>query len=427
MTSVKTPPILYLLAGMLALTLVSCGEKPAETPAATPTPAIISTPEPTPTSVPIPSLEPVDVGTALPPPGDYAPWQEAYARFLEDLRGEEAALTLWWEGLSQREREDPAVYEKIATRSDSYWLYDIDKNGIPELLIQYGNCEAMYWTYCYTYREGAVVCVGDFECGHTSLWSWPGENGMLQHFYGLEYKYTIENGKLEKRPHQFDIPEGYYEEKGLHWTEHPDPADFISGSQYISNHRILTDPDDPKSPALTLPIYDYETLSRPREGAMEETEVRSAIGKVLWEGQTFYCHSGDGWEIPKQKDICLTEYLQTDGNSYYGDNRALIVDAVAWADVNGDGQTDCILRLADSEGERTATRYTVFSAELDGIYAYSFWDWYDDFVIDSGRTVYLQTGDVWEQVSFYREQSYTFPALQDPVKGDSLAWEPFSP
>ena len=65
------------------------------------------------------------------PPGDYAPWQEAYAGFLTNLRSSEYRHTLGEFGFPGDDMP-----------SDSYSLYDVDKDGVPELFLKCGTCEA---------------------------------------------------------------------------------------------------------------------------------------------------------------------------------------------------------------------------------------------------------------------------------------------
>lgn len=85
-------PIFCLLAGVMALTLTACktaDQPPEPTPVPSQTPVPTAVPEPatspSPTPEP-PSMEPMVYAPDV-PPGDYAPWQTAYADFLkEELR-----------------------------------------------------------------------------------------------------------------------------------------------------------------------------------------------------------------------------------------------------------------------------------------------------------------------------------------------------
>ena len=62
----------------------------------------------------------------------------------------------------------------------SYLVYDIDKDGIPELVVKTGTCEADYHGALYTFRDGKALQVGEeLGLGHASFYSDPGENGII--------------------------------------------------------------------------------------------------------------------------------------------------------------------------------------------------------------------------------------------------------
>ena len=69
-------------------------------------------------------------------------WRTAYKAFLTDLCGREAAVRN-----IDRPDYDPDVYaQEMSVLSDEYCLYDVDKDGTPELFIRFGKSEAAYRT-----------------------------------------------------------------------------------------------------------------------------------------------------------------------------------------------------------------------------------------------------------------------------------------
>ena len=80
-----------------------------------------------------------------------------------------------------------------------YTVYDIDKDGIPELIIRDGNCEANYVINVYTYTTD-IVYLGEIHCGHTCFYSIDNRNGMYAHYghMGMEElsEIRIESGEL---------------------------------------------------------------------------------------------------------------------------------------------------------------------------------------------------------------------------------------
>lgn len=105
------------------------------------------------------------------------------------------------------------------------------------------------------------------------------------------------------------------------------------------------------------------------------------------------------------------------------------VKQTAWADVNGDGQTDCLLWLEQEREKWVDVYIAVLSLEDRQVYAYfselHLSEGLEPVAVKPDGSVYFQTlDDYWEQVSFYKNQCYTFPA-PEPVHGDGPAWDAF--
>ena len=92
---------------------------------------------------------------------------------------------------SNRERADL----EYAFPTD-YCLYDIDRNGTPELLIKNGICEADYYYAVFTVVDGEIVRCGEFSGFHTSLWFGRRLPGLVR-YSGHMMTYTIEFISLE--------------------------------------------------------------------------------------------------------------------------------------------------------------------------------------------------------------------------------------
>lgn len=82
-----------------------------------------------------------------------------------------------------------------------YYLSDIDKNGVPELLLRYGSCEADVRLLVFTYKKGKAVKIGEAYCSHSSFYAYPSGNGLIVHsgHMASEYvrKLSVSNGKLK--------------------------------------------------------------------------------------------------------------------------------------------------------------------------------------------------------------------------------------
>ena len=76
--------------------------------------------------------------TSTEEPSAEAGYKQAYKEIIEADRKKKASLT------------EEASYDELAECIDCYWLYDIDKDNIPELLIRYGDCHVLGCSPCTT-------------------------------------------------------------------------------------------------------------------------------------------------------------------------------------------------------------------------------------------------------------------------------------
>ncbi len=60
-------------------------------------------------------------------------------------------------------------YESMRFTYVQYALYDMDHDGVPELIAETGEYEAAYMYLVYTLREGELVCCGSFGGSHSGL------------------------------------------------------------------------------------------------------------------------------------------------------------------------------------------------------------------------------------------------------------------
>lgn len=397
------------LAAALALLLTACAPGPEPAPSVTPTPT------------PAFQAQPADI-----PPGDYAPWQEAYMDFLAQLCGEEATVyTRYKETEAAGHSPEPELWNTVNTSSDHYLLYDVDKDDTPELFIAFGHLASPIYR-CYTYRAGQVLEIGTVEEGSASFHTWPDENGVLvtwgrmSHWGGTRYR--IVDGKLEAGELVYDQDLAWVREHGC-----KAPSQYVPGTAPIPPYYTHTRHEVDDTPALLLPICDWDPTRRAESRPQSEHLVRRIIGTVLRGQRSFLGVPGDNFDGGTGR-ITLPEYLTPQGAYPYTD-KPLTPTALAWADVNGDGQTDCILRLekGPDENGNTNSFYTVFHFQDERVYAY-FFNFVYGFGVDPDGTVYFKTynGTWGGKISFYQDQCYTFPA-GEPVEGCDLAWDPFVP
>lgn len=444
------------LALALCLTLCACGpgtEEPSPSPALTTpppeasvpvleTPAPMPTPTPRPTPSPAPSAPPL-AGYDL-PGRDYRPWQVGYMEFLARLRRIESE-SQWeqeaFQGLAADGRGSLGIWSVdqdmtylMRTGSESYSLHDVDRDGVPELIVDYLGREAQ----CYTWRDGQVTCVGEFHSKDSSLYSHPDKNAILRAggrmgYYQL-YEYPMEGGVLTEEREIFsegrvDFPTGAEEiVPGARlidrfWTqlgEWDDRKYYEPDSEW----REFDDgrPHPSAGKALLLPIADW--CGGPAATGSDSEQARAAILAALNGETEVYGASGDhfygdvGW-------TAWAEYIQP-GAAYPWNEKSLEIKTHVWLDMNGDGQEECVLQVSEPERADdavTRSRYTVVLSHQDGtVYAY-FFGIYDLELCADGAFQLDYGGPV--RLSFWRDQCYDYAVPE--ASAPAVKWADGSP
>lgn len=102
----------------------------------------------------------------------------------------------------------PVLDEIMAEYEDSYGetlpysVYDMDNDGVKELIVKCGTCEADYMWRVYTLDEaGSAVLIGEFGGGHSMLYSCADDGlyNMMAHMGGERVDYvTLNDGVISE-------------------------------------------------------------------------------------------------------------------------------------------------------------------------------------------------------------------------------------
>lgn len=338
-----------------------------------------------------------------------AGWRAAYAKFLEDLCEEERAVLN-----INRPDYDPNDYPaQVENLSKEYFLYDLDRDGVPELVLRFGWDS---WdTRFYTVRDGEVTEVGRQENRYISFFTSPDQPGIIVQDTPkgpvFVYRLTLEDGELRQGE---DL---YATDMSVQCVDETfRMEDVVPGAEYIRGCRTMA--EWPEHAPLTLPIDSYG-----RENAAAELDpwrdgrARSLILATLEHGTPFCAVSGDGYGGDAGWTT-LTEYLRQGGIVECAE-KPLVPRRRAWVDLDRDGQRECVLYVErDPEDYIQDGAFLIFSEQEKAVYVYCL-----NFV--SGMDVnedgvffnpwYLEEGmdgGVW-RVSFRENQCCQYTAAYD--------------
>ena len=246
----------------------------------------------------------------------------------------------------------------------SYLLYDIDKDGTPELLIKFGTCEADYQGLLYSFRDGQAVQIGEeLGLGHSSIYSDPGENGIILMWGHMGYasaeRISLADGFASELLYEDNLNERLETDPD---AEYIYPYDVIPGSVYLTLCRW----------DITLPLTHYEEICRCLDGDMPRSAEAAYPGGDAGFFESLMANDGEvvavtadgftrspgriGFQALLKQNVAA-DWMQGD----------LSVLSATPADLNGDGQLECVVAVGCEGG----SEMRVILSEQDGsVYAY---------------------------------------------------------
>lgn len=286
----------------------------------------------------------------------------------------------------------------------SYSIYDIDKDSIPELIVHYGECEANYHAFVFTYTDNKVKYIDVIETGHSEFYAYPSGNGILQYWAHMGgeafYNYSLNNNILTSK----EIYSG--------GTTYEDPetgevdVNFTPVRNVVPDAYFLTS----FAPDNVIPIEKYEIISAyvPSQDNSNYTfpnnnpdfyseiiEKDSSLSAVSKYSDTIY------------KDVHFNDFLRALEHS------PSEVQDITYADLNSDNVYECIFYVSKKDSEDSIR--IILSKQGDDIYAY-----YDSHYMASTGWGDAEKTDITENGFFIEEPNEH--CFQERVLYDKENW-----
>lgn len=265
--------------------------------------------------------------------------------------------------LAEREQQAQQEADGFVTPELSYLVYDIDKDGTPELLVKTGTCEADFHGGLYSYRNGRAVQLGEeLGLGHSSFYSDPGENGIILMWghmgYAWAVRISLNDGYVEELLYEDDLNARLQADADADYVY---PGDVVPGSVYLTLCRG----------GITLPLTRYEEITRCLEGALPAATGAAYpkgdaafFDKLIAENGEVYAVTADGFTLSPGK-LGFQALLQQGAAAEWMQGDLSVLSAVP-ADLNGDGQLECVLAVSDGMNEMRI----ILSEQKGTVYAY---------------------------------------------------------
>jgi hypothetical protein len=290
-------------------------------------------------------------------------WKDAYKALMKELVNGNFGEDLPFFGYLPGDPEYDQLTE-YGYGVNGYYLYDVDKDGVPELVVKFGTGEADFDGRLYLFDGEHAVYAGELPLGHSAMATCPAQNGIILNYghMGVAYmqKISLVDGELTF--------EDLLEES---LSDDPDdsytlPGEVIPGADFLS----LMKPGD------TLPIDTYEIWSANMNADIDATATADEmleqryLDTILHNG-TVVGITADGYG--GDTGTCtMEEYLGPNMVNPYSDS-GMVVEAYTCIDMNEDGTEECVLRLREADQEETddiSGKWVVLSEQDSTVYAY---------------------------------------------------------
>ena len=288
---------------------------------------------------------------------------------------------------------DMPSYDSTDLPVHSYALYDIDKDGIPELILHFDESESSEYGKIYTFRDGKALCLdierlnmppqSFFAFGWNLFSSFPEENGILfRHDLGGKYRlfrWSIQGSALKEAevlpeadsqqlpvgeavPGAFDLTEfpAFTLEPLLRYEEW---AQDLEGKSSVPDFATGREPAYPGND-----VRFFENVLAGKTPVISRLVPRRFCGWMRY----YYLQirpAGDRSTYPEAE----LNFAMTGGDVFTAerDSYQLQKRTCAYADLNGDGQLEAVCNARFRVGKKGETTVTFFLSEQDGkVYAY---------------------------------------------------------
>ncbi len=173
----------------------------------------------------------------------------------------------------------------------TYYIYDIDKNNVPELIVKYGTCEADYKYNFYTYKGGDAKCFYTTDGGYAELRDYPRGNGIVvyrSNRSGGCYLLSVDNGGINEQ--KID-PDAY----GIYNMTHTLDQSYVNDATALYN------------------CFDTNKASV----RVESTETADGLSGEQKNQLSYYISNGYYFEAINLADSLLNTYQLGDSDTEY--------------------------------------------------------------------------------------------------------------
>ena len=274
--------------------------------------------------------------------------------------------------------------------ANTWFIYDIDQSGIPELFIRYGFGRMHYIVIMYSFESGSVREVGDIMSSLYATYYDIPEKGLLTH-YGVQGVagadiITFESGELKGK--------NIFSEDAF-GRDYTPLEEIYPGAKEIDEHSVW----------YVLPMLVGEKVIPTAPVKISDDEIKIRLEAAVQTDEVVYwadVHDYTGTSVGERHFSDLLQYGAINEGYRYK------IEKAGWGDLNADGQLECLLDLENLDSDYYDVQL-VMSMQNGRVYVYPVPD-YSGLIIKGGRIYdenlsdYVGNGKPSKYFRFYKEQ-----------------------
>ncbi len=302
-------------------------------------------------------------------------WKTLYFRLLDRLR---------------EDLPDDGVANEYTP--DGYYLYDIDKDGIPEMIVKRGTCEADYNADIFV-NDGYSAKPIEYGVGvgHTSFYTDPGENGIIilwGHMGSMDIsKQALKDDTLT------DTEALYSQTLNGEDEEYTPVKDVVPGSAYINQCSI----------DYNIYVSQYETIMDGMDGKLKDTtdrahpdkDLKDAVDNIMNGSGKIVCNRVPDYDYGDPIGTVSFDELLAKADPY--SEVSYEVESQEYGDLNGDGKQECVFFLKKPSEEEDRRVICILNLQDETMYGYVMSAMFQDKLADDGT---------FEQTNYDGSNSY---------------------
>lgn len=264
---------------------------------------------------------------------------------------------------------DGTEYTNTDIKDANYYLYDIDKDGIPELIVKHGSNENDFTSDFYYWDGNEVKYAGETPSGRMQYYSNPDGNGIIEYSmymaYGHMTRSCLKDGKIVGDK-DFSYEDDLMSRYEMDLEADPVPvAEVVKGAEQLKYY----------CPKYTYPILAYwgPVYASGRE-QLSDKKFEDMIKKIVDDNVQFYWVPTENYVLEDyvfKPDKIDFEYLMSDDDALFDNTEELYsyVKSYNYMDFNGDGYTECLMELRNANNDALAL--ALFAYQHGEMYAYT--------------------------------------------------------